>query len=398
MTQRQFQLRKSTTGNRLEVVKSGAPYFDALLALLASARHEIQFQCYIFKGDITGKSVKIELIKAAQRGVKVCLLLDAFGSAGMPTEMLVDFEKAGVEVRFFGRFFSKGRFHLGRRLHHKIVAVDGIRALVGGINVSDDYNAVGQNGPWLDYAIKIAGRSARKLQLVCRHYWLRTQYRHTRRRLRMPGLKAVPVVDDTAQVAIAQNDYLRGKNEIAKSYRQAIRSASHSVDLIGAYFLPGRTVRQLIRSARERGVRVRLVMAGKSDVKLAAYAREYLYAWLLRHGVEIHEYLPGNVHGKLLLADGELTSIGSFDLNNLSTYSNIELNLNILDKDFGQKIKDEFERVISTDCRRITQKEHVQRFSWWKKLLCWCSYRITKSFFVLSWIVAGPLKKARQSS
>jgi cardiolipin synthase len=378
-----------SSGHRLELLKSGRFYFDTLIDFLNAARQEIHFQSYIFKPDETGQRIIASLREAAGRGVKVCLLLDAFGSSSMkgaPTRAL---EKAGVEVRFFGNLFSNGRIHFGRRLHHKVITVDGIKAIVGGINISNDYNDSTNQPPWLDFAVFMSGRAARKLHLICRQIWNRVRLPAIVKSSRKIILSAVPVTTDESLTAVAQNDYLRGKKEIATTYRQSIRSSETSIDLIGAYFLPGRLMRKSIRSARERGVKVRLILAGKSDVKLAALAREYLYSWLLRQGVEIYEFQPGNVHGKVLLIDNQFTSLGSFDLNNLSTYSNIELNINITSKAFCHLIKSEFNQIIEKQCKLIGSDGHHRRFSPWRKLACWTAYRITKSLFVLSWIVAG---------
>jgi cardiolipin synthase len=103
--------------------------------------------------------------------------------------------------------------------------------------------------------------------------------------------------------------------------------------------------------------------------------------------------VKGNVHGKVLLVDDEFASIGSYDLNNLSTYSNIELNLNIVDTNFAQTVKSEFNNVIEKDCQPIDIHRHVKRFSTFRKIVCWFAYRITKSLFVLAWLVASRSQK-----
>ena len=203
--------------------------------------------------------------------------------------------------------------------------------------------------------------------------------------LNFQKLSQSPVFENTSLVAIVQNDYRRGKNQIAKTYRQAIKQANQSIDIAGAYFLPGRRMRNFLREAASRGVKIRLILPGKSDVWLAAQARAYLYQWLLKNKIEIYEYQPANVHAKLLLTDGNFISLGSFDLNNLSTYSNIELNLNINDSNLGEQIKKVFDDIIKNECRRMTFSDHQHHEKWWGKLTSWISYRLVKSLFYLSW-------------
>src|SRR5262249_23074109 len=137
------------------------------------------------------------------------------------------------------------------------------------------------------------------------------------------------------RVYLRQNDWIRGLNEAFASYRREIKHAQTSLFIVGGYFLPGGKVRRMLRHAIERGVDVRIIIAAESDVKLQRLAIQYLYQWMIRNKIKIYEYLPSNVHGKVLIADKHYVSIGSYDLNNLSTFSNVELNLDIRDETFA---------------------------------------------------------------
>jgi cardiolipin synthase len=189
-------------------------------------------------------------------------------------------------------------------------------------------------------------------------------------------------------VRVTRNDFLRKRNEIAVSYRQAIRESTKSLVILGGYFLPGGKVRRLLRAARRRGVDVRLLLAAKSDIMISVYARRYLYSWMLRHGIRVFEYLPSNVHGKVLVADEYFVSIGSYDLNNLSTYSNIELNFAIRDVRFRAHMAEELDTVMRSHCREVDAETWKRSDSVWNRLRCWTSYRITKTLFGLSWLLA----------
>ena len=380
-------------GNRVELIRSGKYYFKKLEGIIDTASHEIYLQCYILKDDETGKGILESLINAAQRGVKVCMLLDAFGSNALNHNTLLKLKKAGIEVLFYGRFYLNGKVHFGRRLHHKIISIDGIRAIVGGINIGNDYNDIRKNPPWLDFAVEVSGPIAGKLHSICRKFQVRTLRQYSIQNFKSKQLHKSPVFENASLVAIVQNDYRRGKNQIAKTYRQAIRQATTTIDIAGAYFLPGRRMRNFLKEAIARGVKIRLIFPGKSDVWLAAHARTYLYDWLLRNKIEIYEYQPANVHAKVLLTDSNFISIGSFDLNNLSTYSNIELNLNIHDFNLGNQIMKEFDAIINNECKRITSAVHQQHENWWGKLISWSSYRLVKSLFYLSWKMARVSEK-----
>ena len=380
-------------GNQVELIRSGNCFFKKLKGIIDTAAHEIYLQCYILKDDETGKGIIESLIRATQKGVKVWILLDAFGSNDLHHNTLDKLKKAGIEVLFYGRFYLNGKVHFGRRLHHKIISIDGIRAIVGGINISNDYNDIRKNPPWLDFAVEVSGPIAGKLHSICRKFQVRTLRQYSIQNFKSKQLHKSPVFENASLVAIVQNDYRRGKNQIAKTYRQAIRQATTSIDIAGAYFLPGRRMRNFLKEAIAKGVKIRLIFPGKSDVWLAAHARTYLYDWLLRNKIEIYEYQPANVHAKVLLTDSSFISIGSFDLNNLSTYSNIELNLNIHDFNLGNQIMKEFDAIINNECKRITSAVHQQHENWWGKLISWGSYRLVKSLFYLSWKMARVSEK-----
>src|SRR4029079_17611206 len=97
----------------------------------------------------------------------------------------------------------------------------------------------------------------------------------------------------------------------------------------------------------------------------------------------IYEYQPSNVHGKFLVADGKQVSIGSYDLNNLSTYSNIELNLEVDNEAFAREIRSELEKIIRSNCLAITLTELESRYSIFRQFRLWYSYRVLKIMFVL---------------
>jgi cardiolipin synthase len=374
--------------SKLVLLRSGADYFRKLEELIGEAQEEIHLQTYILEPDRTGMKIAEALIAAARRGVRIFLMLDAFGSSSFNGSVFDRLVQAGVIIQFYGRLFQKGRFHLGRRLHRKVFVADGHIALVGGINISEKYDSADGHVPWLDFAVWVEGPVARRLRLICRQRWLNIRIRKKSQYLRHPSMPEQEYELLSGSVRVTQNDFLRKKNEIAISYRRAIRESRESLVIVGGYFLPGGKIRRLLRAARKRGVSIRLLLAAKSDVMISVYARQYLYRWLVRHGIEIHEYLPANVHGKVLVADGRFVSIGSYDLNNLSTYSNIELNLSILHEPFVDDLKKCLEEIIAHDCRQVDAVRLRARESALYLFRCWVAYRVTKTLFGLAWLLS----------
>ena len=197
-------------------------------------------------------------------------------------------------------------------------------------------------------------------------------------------------MDSKAVVAVrvGQNDYLYRKNEIARVYRDSIRTCERTLTLVGGYFLPGGQTRRILRDAVQRGIDIKIIVSYKSDVKLVYMARRYLYSWLLKNKIRIYEYHPSNVHGKVLIADSKFTSIGSYDLNNLSTYSNIELNLSISDENFATDFENILEEIIAKQCSLVTESDFRKRVNSIDFFLSWISYQLVKTFFMLSLLLA----------
>ena len=366
-------------GEKVKLLSSGNVFFTELERLIDEAKEEIHFQVYIFEPDETGSRIANALLRAALRRVKIFLLIDSFGSGKFPDEMQDQLEKAGVEIKRYGPFIKGGRFHIARRLHRKVIVFDSKIAIVAGLNISNNYNDVGGKKAWLDFAVVVEGNIVRKLHSICLQRWIKKP-------LRMLPLKKLigNKKSNSSDIYARQNDWLRGLNEAHASYIREIKNAKSSILIVGGYFLPGGRVRKILRLAAERGVRIRVILAEESDVALQRNAVQYLYRWMLSHKIEIYEYIPSNVHGKVLIADKKVTLIGSYDLNNLSTFTNIELNLDIDSEAFSIAFENELEKISLNDCRLVTLEELSRRTNLWRRFKYWASYQTVKSFFVMT--------------
>jgi cardiolipin synthase len=364
----------------IQLLESGATFFDALEKYIDEAEEEIQFQTYIVEADETGLRITRALERAAQRGVKVFLMLDAFASANLRKKYWSEIKSKGIEIKFYGPLIRGSQFHIGRRFHRKVIVFDNRLAIVGGINISNNYN----QRKWLDFAVVVGGETAKKLRNICMQRWTKKTFRKFPKEFKRKKESSAT----HTRIRIRQNDYLRRLNEVAATYKREVKHAQHSLMIVGGYFLPGGIMRRTLRRAVQRGVEVKVILARESDSKIARFSIQYLYQWFLRNGIAIYEYLPANVHGKILIADKKFVTIGSYDLNNLSTFSNIELNLDILDEKFATDFHIHLEKIIEQDCQLVTKEDLYSRTNLWRRFKYWFAYQFSKTLFGLGYWLA----------
>lgn len=149
--------------DNIVLVHSGEDYFLRLRNIISKAQNEIHLQSYIFENDTTGLEIAEALKEAANSKVKVYVLLDGYGSSKLPNNFLEILKQNGINIRFFSPLFSKNNFYIGRRLHHKVVVVDGEIVLIGGINIANKYRGSNTEHPWLDYAVQIESKTIAQL-------------------------------------------------------------------------------------------------------------------------------------------------------------------------------------------------------------------------------------------
>ena len=344
-----------STNNEVKLIKGGKSYFDLLESLIEGSQYLIFFQMYIFDEGTTGTKVAAALSRAATRGVRVYVLLDGYASQGLSDNFLDRWRTSGVYFRWFEPLLRSRYFYFGRRLHHKVLVVDGQHGLVGGINISDRYNDSPDHVAWLDWAIHIEGEAVQELHDICSRRAMHGRLSGKYKPIPLPPgvqTKKFPA----CLVRIRVNDWVRGKREISRSYLEMLHKAKTEVILMSSYFMPGRDFRKQLRIALKRGVIVKVVLAGPSDVTLGKLAERYLYPWLLRNKVEIYEYQKSILHGKISVCDGQWVTVGSYNLNELSAKASVELNVDVFHSPFSQEALKSLEQIILQDCIRISEK------------------------------------------
>jgi cardiolipin synthase A/B len=374
--------KKSTddflTHNHAKLIRGGAEYFTLLHKLIDEAHVSIHFQTYIFDPDETGTAVAEALVRASQRGVKVYMLVDGFGSQQMDDEFMSWLQNAGIYIRKFQAMFKSRRYYMGRRLHHKVVVIDSWKCTVAGLNISNRYNDMPDQPAWLDWALYAEGEIAQPLEELCK----------SRLRLRRRQFPEAPhhekLRSHMIPLRVRVNDWFGRRRQIYKSYLNMFRDATSHVTIMSAYFLPGRLFRKKMEEAIRRGVKFKVVLTANADIFMIKYAERYIYRWLFKNGVEVFEYKPNVLHAKIAFCDGNWMTVGSFNVNNLSAFASIELNIEVSEPNFIQQQEARIEEIIQNECVKITEKKFDHQFNFISKFAQQVAYQVFRVLFFLS--------------
>ena len=373
-------------GNRLTLLNSGDEYFPVLLAEIESARQEIYLESYIFADDEIGHEVTGALCRAAQRGVQVNVTVDGFGGRNFDDDFLPRLSEAGVRAMLYRpeRSLFRLRRHRLRRLHRKLVVIDTRLAFVGGINVVDDNNAPLDMRPRYDYAVRIEGPTVRQVHEACRHLWEVVAWVSFRRRFRL-GPPAAPCCEQigTQKASFLIRDNLRHRNDILNAYIEAIESARSEILIANAYVLPGVRFGLALQAAARRGVKIVLLLQGKTDHPMLRFATQSMYKTALQNGIRIFEYEKSFMHAKVAVIDGEWATVGSSNIDPFSLLLAKEANLVIRDRGFAQELKTSIESAMQAGAREIVAEE-LSRHSWPKRVLRLLSYSLVRALVGLT--------------
>lgn len=351
--------KRYTLRNKVKLIKGGSEYFNLLLQLIHSATHSIHLQFYIYDDDDTGLLIANALMEAVKRNVKVYFMADGYASQVMSKAFIVQLKSHGIHFKYFEPLFRSKRFYFGRRMHQKLVVVDARHALVGGVNISNRYNDMPGKPAWMDYALYVQGEAAIELFQLCSNMWQKSSVTVCGMpadiRKFMEGISK----KEYCSVRVRVNDWVRYKNQVWKSYFELFNHASRSITIMCSYFLPGWELRRRLSKATKRGVKIQVILAGHSDVWVAKNAERYLYSWMLRNNISIYEYQPNVLHAKIAVADGHWVTVGSYNINNISAHASLEVNLDLRNKLFAQKVQGQLQKIIDEDCFEITTENHA---------------------------------------
>ncbi len=363
-------------GNKIQLLQNGAEFFPALIAAIDTAKTEIRLETYIFYLDDMGRRVSDALMRAAARGVTVALLLDGVGSRLLPPNWLLEMKQAGVHVLiyrppYFGWLTNPINL---RRLHRKIAVIDAHTAFLGGINVMDDFMPIAWPGPRLDYSIQVTGPILNEIYRNVVLLWRLVARSHLQTALaRLPILEPVTLRAGEARVAFIVRDNFRHRRSIENAYLAGIAHAKHDILIASAYFLPGRRFRKALKKAIQRGVRVRLLVQGRTDHPFFLAASQGLYAELLNLGITIYEYNLSELHAKVAVIDQQWVTIGSSNIDPFSLLLAREANLVSDDRALATQLQAKLEHAIEEGAHQL-ESLHWQNRRWPQRFVSWLAY------------------------
>lgn len=324
-------------GNRVLPFFRGQETFAAMRAAIDTACHEVLVESYIFKDDATGRSLSDTLARAAERGVEVRVLADAFGSIATRRGFWNEMRSRGIEVRLFHPLFPHVLLQPFRD-HRKILVVDRKTAFTGGMNIGDEYGSkpLRSQGPWRDSHVQIDGPAAWEMATVFTEAWAVSGGGEVTLRPIEPGSAGTSVLVLSSRPG-------RGHSETASVLAAIVGATRRRLWITNAYFAPSRRTVDALGKAAQNGVDVRLLLPGRTDVPLVRHAGHGHYATLLERGVRIFEYQGAVLHAKTLVADDFVSLVGSTNLDFRSFHFNSECNVVILDSHIGQAFAAAFE-------------------------------------------------------
>ena len=365
-----------TPGNRVRLLENGEAFFPAAFEAIRQARREILLETFILWDDKVGKALQAALLEAAGRGVQIDMMVDGFGSCDLTPAFITPLNDAGVRLRVFDPFARFLRHVMVlRRMHRKILVIDGERAFVGGINYSADHLA--DYGPEAkqDYAIEIEGPIVDRI----RDFAVSAIVSAPGRQPPARTARAAAPARGSVEAMFVTRDNHRHPTDIERQYRIAIRAATRRVVIANAYFFPGyRLLRELRRAAR-RGVVVQLILQGEPDMPIVKTAAMLLYDHLQRDGVEIHEYCKRPLHGKVAVVDDDWSTVGSSNLDPLSLSLNLEANVVLRDPAFAADLHERLQQLIANDCSRAASPP-PSRWSLWPQLRSAIVFHVLRRF------------------
>lgn len=367
-------------GNSLTLLNSGAEYFPALLSALDAAQAEIFLESYIFADDNIGHAVSAALCRAAVRGVRVNVTVDGFGGRNFSTDFLPELSAAGVRAMVYRPEISRFslRRHRLRRLHRKLVVIDGRIVFVGGINIVDDNNAQDDMCPRYDYAVRLEGPVSQQAHAAARHLWEVVSWVNFKRRFRLaPGGSPDYPPAGTQTAAFLIRDNIRHRNDILNAYLAAIGEARHEILIANAYFLPGVRFGRALQAAAKRGVKITVMLQGKTDHPLLRFATQALYVAVLKSNIRIFEYEKSFMHAKVAVIDGEWATVGSSNIDPFSLLLAKEANLVVRDQAFAGQLRLSLHGAMEFGAQEVVS-ENFARQHFHSRLLRWLSYGIVR--------------------
>ncbi len=333
-------------GNTVELLVNGDQFFPSMLRAIKAAKKTITLETYIWTPGHVSEDFIFALIERARAGVKVHVLVDGMGTLKFKDDDRDRLREAGVEIFKYGReHWWEVKPNINHRTHRKILVIDGRIGFTGGMCIDDSWAGNAENEKvWRETQIRIEGPAVRQMQAAFASNWLQT----TSHLLLGDGY--YPRIESVGSTPA--HVYKSGPNEgpeyVRLGYLFAIAAARRSIDIANAYFVPDDLAIEMLVAARQRGVKVRVIVPAINDSKMGRAASRSRWGPLLEAGVEIYRYLPAMYHPKTMSVDDVFVTVGSANFDNRSFAINDEVTMNVLDR----RIAADHKRMFEADLKR----------------------------------------------
>ncbi len=365
--------------NQTKLLKSGKEKFLDLFKEIRKAKHYIHLEYFNFRNDSIANTLFDLLTFKAKQGVKIRILYDAFGNWSnnkpLQKEKLDSIRHHGIEIVKFDPFRFPYINHAFHRDHRKIVIIDGEVAYLGGMNVADYYiKGLPKIGPWRDMHMRIKGDAVKYIQDIFLTMW------NTTTKQKIHGKEYYPDNEKEYNsyhetVAIVDRAPRKTPQKLRRVYAQSIRSAQQCIQIVNPYFVPTHSIRQALKDALKRGIRVEIMVSAKSDIPFTPEATFYFVHDLMKRGAHIYLFNKGFHHSKIMMVDSTFCTVGSANLNSRSLRYDYETNAFIFD---GKTTK-ELNNLFEADKRNSTllTPERWKQRSKWKRMVGWFANLLT---------------------
>ena len=372
-----------TNNNRLELITSGREKFISLFKEVRNAKKNINLEYFNFRNDSIANALFKLLAQKAKEGVEVRAMFDAFGNMSnnrpLRKRHLEKLRAEGINIVVYDPITFPWVNHVASRDHQKIAVIDGTTGYTGGMNIADYYiNGLPKIGTWRDMHLCIKGPAVNYLQKAFQYTW----EKETKQSIATKDF--FPYSDDSlhapaqhagGQVAIVQRVPKEKPQIIRHSYVEAINSAERKIQIINPYFTPTRSIQKALERAVKRGVRVEIMIPGKSDIPFTPDAALYLANRLRKKGAHVYIYNGGFHHSKVMMVDERFCTVGSTNLNSRSLRYDFEINAFLFDLPITAELTD----IFSVDKQNSTVLTHelYRKRTAWKRFTGWFAHLFT---------------------
>ena len=367
--------------NKLKLLKSGEEKFIDLFQKIEQAKHHVHLEYFNFRNDSIANALFELLGKKAKEGVEIRAIFDAFGNFSnnqpLKKKHLKEIRESGIEIVKFDPFRFPWINHAFHRDHRKIVVIDGKIGYTGGMNIADYYiEGLPEIGDWRDMHIRIEGTAVNNLQDIFLDMWNKCTKQE------IGGAAYYPIQNDTTNcnlsdksVAIVDRYPRKDPKTMREVYAHAIENAENKVQIINPYFTPVKRIKKAIKKAADKGVKVEIMIPGKSDIGFTPDAAMYIANQLRKKGVDIYIYNGGFHHSKIMMVDSLYCTVGSTNLNSRSLRFDYEVNAFIFDKETTDELIQIF-REDKENSTLLTAEIYKERTTW-KKFIGWFAHLFT---------------------